>query len=536
MHRLSAAAALALACSPSALLAAPTEIAAQLTAVTLFPWGAQVTRTLTLPEGVSGEVLVPNLPDGTDASSLRVAGEGVAVGAVTLMADRQPAAEEIISPAIAAARAELERLEAEMALKQDALAALGAKASAAEAKAAFLRGLDTSNTPVDQVATLAATVAEGVLAAEQERINALAAQRVADLALKPERGALERARAALAALENPAQESDSLLLTVSGAGTVTITTFVADAGWAPSYDLRLDSAAGTLAFDRFVSVRQASGEDWRGVALTLSTARPSERSDPSEMWPDYRRIGPPEEMMPVPKSAARMADDGAFLTMAEPAAAPVAESMAMEMQGETVTYTYPTPVDIRDGVENLRLKLDRIERPVSVLAEAVPMHDETAFRVVEGVNEGTEALLPGEAVLWLDGAVVGTAQLPLVAAGDKLRFGFGAVDGLRLKRIIPSANEGGRGLISKSNERTEQVEISVENLTGRDWPLRVIDRVPYADQEALQITHKATPPETKADYDDKRGVLAWEFTLGAGAKQVIALETTMRWPSGQVLR
>lgn len=534
MHRLSAAAALALACSPSALLAAPTEIAAQLTAVTLFPWGAQVTRTVTLPEGVSGEVLVPNLPDGTDASSLRVAGEGVAVGAVTLMADRQPAAEEVISPAIAAARAELERLEAEMALKQDALAALGAKAGAAEAKAAFLRGLDTANTPVDQVATLAATVAEGVLAAEQERINALAELRVADLALKPEREALERARAALAALENPAKDSDSLLLSVSGAGTVTITTFVGDAGWVPSYDIRLDSAAGTLAFDRFVSVRQASGEDWRGVALTLSTARPSERTEPSEIWPDYRAIYPREDM-----------DEGEVGGYTAPTmeyardakAAPiVAAGMQMAMQGETVTYTYPASVDIRDGVEDLRLKLDQLSRDVTVLAEAVPMEDETAYRVAEGRNTGDEPLLPGAAVLWLDGAVVGTAELPLVAAGDKLRLGFGAVDGLRLKRIIPSANEGGRGLISKSNERTEQVELSVENLTGRDWPLRVIDRVPYADQEDLQITHKATPPETKADYDDKRGVLAWEFTLPAGAKQVIALETTMRWPAGQVLQ
>lgn len=536
MPRLSLAAALALACAPSALLAAPTEIAARVEAVTLFPWGAQVTRSLDVPAGTAGEVLVPNLPDGTDPASLRVAGEGVAVGAVTLMADRQPASDEVVSPVLAAARAEVERLAQALALREDELAALGAKATAAEAKADFLRRLDTSNVTPDQVAALAATVAEGVLAAAQESINAKAELRAADLALKPERAALERAQQALAALENPAKASDSLLLSVSGAGKVTITTFVSEAGWTPSYDLRLDSAAATLALDRFVSVRQASGEDWRGVALTLSTARPADRSDPSELWPDYRRIGPPEEMLPVPKSAGRMASESDFIAMAEPAAAPVAEAMTMEILGETVTYVYPSPVDIRDGVENLRLKLDRLDRPVTVLAEAVPMLDETAFRVVEGVNAGAEAILPGEAVLWLDGAVVGGTSLGLIAAGDKLRFGFGAIDGLRLKRVVPSANEGDRGIISRSNERSEVAEITVENLTGRDWPMRVIDRVPYADQEDLQISYAATPRESTADYDDKRGLLAWEFALAAGARQVIRLETTLRWPSGQVLR
>lgn len=537
MFRLSLAATLVLSAAPAALLAAPLEAPAHVSAVTLFPSGAQVTRTLTLPAGTTGEVLVPNLPDGTEVATLRVAGDGVQIGAVSLIGERTPASDEVISPAVQKARDTVESLEAALASKEDALAAIRAKATAAEARGTFLRGLDTQNTAPDQVAALAQTVAEGVLAAEQERINAEAEARVADLALKPDREALDQARKALAALEHPEKPADALLMTVAGGGTVTITTFVGEAGWAPSYDIRLDQAAGKLAFERYVSVHQASGEDWRGVALTLSTARPSERTDPSTLWPDYRRIGPPEPpvvMMAAPKSA-RMEDmEGGFTAPVVEAA--IAPGMSMEMQGETVTYTYPTAVDIRDGVEDLRLKLDELSRDVTVLAEAVPMLDTTAYRVAEGRNTGDEPLLPGPAVLWLDGAVVGATELPLIAAGDKLRLGFGAIDGLRLKRIIPQANEGDRGFISKSNQRVETAEISVENLTAHDWPMRVIDRVPYGDQEDLQISFKASPLASVADYDDKRGLLAWEFDLGAGKSQTITLETTMSWPTDQVLQ
>ncbi|WP_444430457.1 DUF4140 domain-containing protein [Rhodobacter capsulatus] len=160
MPRLPLFASLCLACAPAALFAAPAEIPATLSTVTLFPEGAQVTRSVTVPAGVT-EVLVPDLPDGTDPASLRVMGEGVEIGAVTLMDAREPAAERAPSAEVSAARAALEAARADLAAQQDKLAALRAKITAAEAEADFFTALDTSNTPPDKVTALARTVSEG---------------------------------------------------------------------------------------------------------------------------------------------------------------------------------------------------------------------------------------------------------------------------------------------------------------------------------------------------------------------------------------
>ena len=78
--------------------------------------------------------------------------------------------------------------------------------------------------------------------------------------------------------------------------------------------------------------------------------------------------------------------------------------------------------------------------------------------------------------------------------------------------------------------------LKVENLTGEDWPLRVIDQVPYSEQEDLVIRHSSTPPASQSDLDGQRGILAWEFDLSAGETQEIRLETTLSWPAGQVLQ
>ncbi|HEY0212558.1 MAG TPA: DUF4139 domain-containing protein [Paenirhodobacter sp.] len=525
--------------APAALLAAPVEIAApievaaKVTAVTLFPQGAQVTRVATVQ---GGQVLIPNLPDGTDISMLRVtgadaAGAGLSIGAVTLVDDRLPVAGQPDSPAIAAARAQVEALDAALTQKTDAIAQILAGADAAHARAEFLAGVSTQNTAIADLPALANTIGAGVQAARQEALTIAAQARDADAALKPDREALEAARQVLAALEHPAKGTDSLLVETAGAGTLTLTTFVVDAGWTPAYDLRLDSAAGTLDMERFVSVRQATGEDWSGVDLTLSTARPSERTDPAAIWPELVQSGSPETGRPRPmaEGALRKAD------MAVLAAAPVAEVAQAQMQGQTLTYHYPAAVDMRDGVEGLRLKLDAVSRAVTLRAEAVPLLDTTAYRMVEGTT-GDQPLLPGPAALFVDGAMVGATQLPMLTTGADFRIGFGAIDGLTLKRVIPQASEGGRGLISKSNERQEAVRIAVENHTGRDWPVRVLDRVPYSEQDDLKVTYKADPAPTVTDWQDMRGVLGWKFDLASGATRDITLNTTVNWPAGQVLQ
>lgn len=515
---------LLLSAAPAAVLAAPVESPATVTAVVLFPQGAQVTRTVAVR---GGPVLIPNLPDGTDPARLRVTGAGVTVGAMTLIDARLPSSDGAEDPAVAAARAKVTALEQGVAQKTDAIAALRAGAEAARARAGVLRVASTQNTPLADLGRLAQAVGDGVRDALQEALKIEAEARTAEAALRPDQDALDRARQDLAALEHPGKASDALLLDTAGAGVLTITTFVADAGWTPAYDIALDSGAGSIGIARSVSVHQATGEDWTGVDLTLSTARPSGQSAPSGLWPDLVRAGPPEEAV-RPMATMRKAD----MAFAEPV---LAEAAAPQMLGQTLVWHAPARVDIRDGVENLRLHLDTLSRPVTERAEAVPLLDATAYRVVEGTN-GDEPLLPGPAALFVDGALVGQADLPFVAAGDRLRLGMGPIDGLRLKRVVPEASAGGRGVIVKSNAREERAEISVENLTGRAWPVRLIDRVPYSEQDDLKVTFKADPAPTSTDWDDQRGLLAWEFDLPAGATRAVTLETTLSWPAGQVLQ
>ncbi len=526
------------------------EAPGAVTAVTLYPAGATVTRTVSFsaPAGIH-EIIIPGLPRDTRAEALRIrAPEGVTVGAVSLATGRQPATTEQTSPEVQAAKAEVERLELVVEERRRAIAAIGARTEAARARVAFLQSLATTQAQqagtlpsAEALRALAALVGEEVRGAREEELAANAETAAAMRAMQPEVEALARAQAALAALTVPqAAGAPALVLNLqTGGGEVAleVDALAGEAGWTPVYDLRLTRNPDRLAVARGVSVWQATGEDWRGIALTLSTARPSEQSAPSVLYPELRAIYPEPPPMDYSRAPAAAPQMGGM------AAPPAAEAdmayytgFSVDMQGTVFNHRFGNSVDIRSGADNLRLTMDEQVVEVELRAEAVPMLDATAYLVATLTNTTGQPLLPGPATLYAEGALVGGTGLALIPPQGEATIGFGAIDGLRLTRTVPSRRQGEEGIITTGNRIEEVAEIRVENLTGESWPLRVIDRIPYSQQDDLTITTLATPPATRRDPEGQRGLMEWDFDLAPGAERVIRLETRIAWPRGMLLR
>ena len=124
----------------------------------------------------------------------------------------------------------------------------------------------------------------------------------------------------------------------------------------------------------------------------------------------------------------------------------------------------------------------------------------------------------------------------MIAPGAETDIAFGALDTLRIKREMPVRAEGETGVFSTSTERVETAVITLENTGDEAWPVRLLDQVPYSEQDELEVEVTATPAPTETDVDGQRGILAWELDLPAGGKETITLEHSLSWPEGQVLQ
>jgi len=529
---------------------------ARVDTVTIYPGLATVTRqvTLDLPAG-QHQIVVPDLSKGLATEGLRLAAPvGTQVGAVNLAFDRLPVTPDQSAPAIIAARDEVERLEAVLRDRAAEIAQIRLRVQAAEEQIAFLQSLSQAGAgealtaaSIADIRALAQMVGTETLAVREAAFAAEQEAQAAEIARKDDVEALQDAQQALAALMQPEQEGSVLTFTLNAAEagevTIDISSVEGFANWSPVYDMRLttgDDAA--LDIDRAVVISQQTGQDWNDVQLVLSTARPGEQIAPSGVWAPVRRIISEDEldrergdvmMSAQVESLSRSMVSGLADAVME---APMAVTAQADFSGATVTYVYPGRVDIRNGVEDLRLPLDKLNFEADVWAEAAPSRDQIAYRMAEFTNDTGEVMLPGQALIFADGTMIGFSHLPLLAARADTEMGFGPLDGLRLTRAVPNKTEGDVGVFTSSNQLTEQALMTVENLTGQDWAVKLRDAIPYSEQDDLEVEFTASPAVTRRDPEGTRGILEWDLDVAAGAKQEVTLDYTLTWPSGYVLR
>ena len=534
--------ALALASFPLTALAETYTVASAPTAATVYRGFAMVTRDVSVDVTAGAhEVVLADLPQWIDPARLRVSVSGAALTATRLRTDALPPAPDTESDQIRAAKDAIKTAERALRDLDDAKQDAGLAETAAAARIAFLEGLTDSDTlPSDPLALaeLAQIIETQTLVATQAQITARRAARDVDEARPDLQDALRDAQAALAALTPPAEPKALLALNVEAtdAGAVTVSiAYPANASWAPTYDVFLDrSGDPSLTLRRAALVNQYTGENWDGVALTLSTLAPSGQVVPSQLFPQLLRFEDKALLQKLSAQSRSVSADmaGAPEPMMEMATSPVAQ-----FDGPGVTYAVPQTVTLAHGAEGSRIALDALSFDARTFARAVPAADATAFLMAEAKNTSAEPLLAASrAQVFVDGALVGQTSFASVPAGGEIVQAFGPIEDLRLTYTLLDRSEGDRGLISRSNAREQQVLLNIENLGAKTWDIEVMEAIPYSEQDDLKVEWAASPAADVIDVDKIRGLLQWNITLGGGETQDITVDQAIRWPDGKVLR
>ncbi|WP_424979626.1 DUF4139 domain-containing protein [Leisingera sp. S232] len=539
-------------CAAAAAVADTIPVSSTVSKVTLYPGLADVTRTaaVTLPEG-RHRLILQNVPKTALLETLQVDISGARRVATLLREDDAPP-RNADDPEVEAAEARLREVEARIAAVRDEAARARSGVRAAEASITFLQQLGSNEglakADASALSAIARMISEEAAGASQAAVAAEAEARRIELQLEGLAEELSKAQAALAALT--LEDDDRLYIAVdieaeqAGEGAVKVSYYTAGAGnigWQPSYEMHLSTGTEEqVILKRAVMLAQDTGENWQDVALTLSTAVPGGQGSPSVLYPWLRRLEEPA----LPRALKSMGRDVAEMSaLAEPvAAAPMSAQEAQsgwgaDLGGAAATYQFGLPVSVASGADLLRLEMDSLTAEAKLQAVAVPSRDETAYRVATFTNTFGEPLLASDEVpRFVDGKLVALERFTGLAPGAEMDAGFGPIKGLRLRRDVLGQSEGEQGLISRSNAQMQKVEIEVENLTGRNWPLRLLDRVPYSQQDDLEIAWRAKPRPSQENVEKQRGILAWDMELGAGESRTIQLETTLNWPDGMVLR
>jgi hypothetical protein len=366
-----------------ALVCAALAVNPAISQVTVYGDRARVVRTAEIAVSGAVQVELPLLPAGVDPDSIRLEASGAQVLQVEIeRVDRG----EYPSDAARALLEQLEKLDDEASFVRDQQTELGNQL-------AVLASLDPKgdDEPLRPRTKLNAKRWDEVLAFPQVQAQRLQ-ESVRELDDRAEE--LVRQRAALAEKSGKLgirpRIGFHVAAALEGHGTakLKVSYLVSGASWTPGYDLQLEPDQKSVRVSFSGSASQATGEDWDGVRLILSTAQPAtvralpeiatwkigekERFIPTPIAPERRRseapLKPPAEVRPADLPA-----DDEWLRWELSSRLSVRHSLTdledeQTDQGPRHDLTTPAPVTV----------INRDEAPASSPPPPIPDPDKTA--------------------------------------------------------------------------------------------------------------------------------------------------------------
>ncbi len=511
--------------------------------MTVFPDRARVTRRgrVTLEPGAH-RLEISGLPMYLLPDSLRASGRGTArarllgVGLeVRHYADTPAGAARELEAKI---QATLDT-DADLAAQADVLAkAQKALDGLAEQSEVFARGLALRNRSTADQGAVYDFIAERGRALQAEILAAGRKRR--ELAKELDR--LQRELAQLQAARARQRHTATVEVEVAAAGDLEIelTYAVQPARWQPLYDLRLTESEVEATY--LAEVTQSTGEDWAGVALTLSTARPALALVIPELDPWY--VGPrpafaPQKAAlrasapaaPRPAMAAGAAED-AFqdldVTLEEEAFLEL-PSAAVSESGAALTYQIPSRADVPSGGEPRKVTVSTFKLRPDLDAVTAPRLEPVCYRRARVKNDSPYTFLPGRAQLFEGDDYLGTTLLELAAPGQEIELALGADERLRVERKLAGRDVDKTFLADRRRIRYKY-KIEVENLRDATQMVFVRDQLPVSRHEQVKVKLDAAAPQPGKHTDLNQ--LEWKLILAPAAKQTVQFEFSVEFPRG----
>ncbi len=528
-------------------------LATTIAAVTVYTDRALVTRRgLVTLTGAERELVVEKLPQTILAESIRAVGKGSV--AVRLLAVRTETvyATEPVAERLAELIHQSEQLEEQQRALKDALKSLEIQRDFVQqlgeaSVSRFSTGLARQQVSLANTGELLAFVGQRY----GELSVAIAQQEKQIAQLDKQLQVLLQQRRQLKAT-NP-EQSYNLVVGIQPQGEgefeLEVSYVCANADWRSLYDLRVDTQRRCIYLSYLAEVKQTTGEDWLGVTLTLSTAKPGVGSLPPKLSPWYINIPTPRVVAPAPMAAPQAAMQarsvsGAVLEvdqfdeydMVVGAALPEAAAGFSEpivaanvnaqinSQGGVVTFQVGGGSDIPGDGNFHKFTLFEEEYPCHLEYVAIPKIVSFAFLQAVVTNPANGAtLLPGQANVFRDDMFVGKTSLQNVAPGQEFNLNLGVDEGLKLERELVERKVDKRWMNDK-RLITFGYRLVITNLQNQQATLKLTEQIPVSRTEQIQVKLTRTNPQIPSG---EMGILEWSVILPPNAKQEIFYQFTV---------
>jgi len=320
--------------------------------------------------------------------------------------------------------------------------------------------------------------------------------------------------------------------------TALVSYVVPGATWQPEYDLdfaprgRGKVGPGIARLTVGAVVRQATGEDWTGVRLALSTARPrlgaeAPRPAPLLVDGDERRH---DKVLVQAQERRDQLQAGAGHGGPGPGLA------ELDDKGNAFVLTFPHRVTVAADGRPVWSPLDVVETAAAAKLVAVPKLDEHVYDVVAFKNPAAYPLLEGRVRGYRAGSYVGDTRLPYRGLGEPIEVSLGIDEELEIDRETVDERDRDPSFLSSTKHLVRAYHTTLTSHARGRENVEVRENIPVSqiDDVKVELSAKQTTPGYALDA--RRGFLTWTIAVNSGEERAVDLAYTIHLPDAWQVR
>jgi uncharacterized protein (TIGR02231 family) len=508
------------------------ELKSEISHVTVFPDRAQVVQEspVQLPSGKTILRLSPLSPY-IDVQSIQVRGTGdFTIMSVNYRNNYLQNLEE--SAEVKGLRDQIEKLQIKSEDEKAAITILRQKEQFLVANQAVLAKGTSFN--LEQFRSLMDLYTKNI---EQVTVSSLMKERLVKDYEKQIAALQKQLNEKLARQQLPSGE---ISVTVSSAGQASgrlvCSYVVSNAGWYPSYDIRVDNIISPVTIINKANVFQNTGIDWKDVKMSFSNATPWISGDVPVLNPWFIDFYTPQPVYRSAPSSSKKAKAPELMEMAAVADAVRAEEsapiMVVRRTGETtITFDVAVPCSVPSDGNMQTIEIQRLTAPASYKYVTTPKLSALAYLTANISDWAGLSLQSGEATLYFENSYVGKSNINVNQVSDTLALSLGTDNGIVVKRE-KRVDFTSKRTIGSNKTETYSFLISVRNNKTVPVKMTLNDQIPLSsnsgiDVEALELSGGKLNGQT--------GEVKWDLDLGKQETRQIILTYSVKYPKDKTV-
>jgi uncharacterized protein (TIGR02231 family) len=322
-------------------------------------------------------------------------------------------------------------------------------------------------------------------------------------------------------------------------GKLTLSYVVANAGWYPSYDIRVDDIKNPVSISYKANVFQNSGVDWKDIKISFSNATPWVAGDMPALYPwfiDYY-IPPQPSFRAAPQSAGVKKNKAPELMeiALEDNAAMVKEAAPLMVEkriGETtVTFDVSVPCTVPSDGKLQTVEIQRLTAPAEYKYVTVPKISQFAYLTANIADWAKLSLQSGEATLYFENSFVGKSNVNVSQLTDTLTLSLGTDNSIIVKRE-KRVDFTSRKTIGSNKTETYSFLLTVRNNKPVPIKITINDQIPVSSNSGITVD----PVELSGGkHNAQTGEVRWDLEINKQESRQIVLTYSVKYPKDRIV-